>query len=697
MSNSSAIVIEAEQIRQRYNRLLPEDTRDDEKDYKTVVHTLSLDRLCATLKSKVSEEGLCKLGPAGLKEEQARAYLEMHGKNQLTPPPKRNRWLALLKLTFLGIFNVLLWFCVIAQVSLIVIFSEEDTGKDVAKLANMTTRGSFEEDVEEIEGENEADYVTPIILAAVIVMAALLRWVAEEKAENQMEALQQIQDPEDVQAVRRTHDNNRLDVPLNPVYLVPGDIIFIEAGVRIPADVRILSCTEGMEVDNAAITGESKPIPRQAITEPPTMNVMDARNLAFFGTTVLKGTATCLVYATGDNTFIGKIAKSIKDADQNKAKSTLEVQIEHFIHIIGLVAIGVGALSFASNYLSPVHRTWVEILQNSSAALFAQVPEGLLPTVTISLMIAAEQMHRREVLVRKIDAIETLGCVSVLCSDKTGTLTKGEMEVQELVIPLKAGIQNGTEIVRRNKRFPTSDKEQKLENIAACGVLNNGAKISLKDGQEVVEGSPTEKAIFEGCAEVLGGNNAARALKARPENRLIFNIPFNSENKWMLTVHGGGGSPATLILKGAPDRVLALCSVKEDPDAMRGIERTMKELMSQARRVLCIAKKVLTPEELPANRKFEGTNSKDCNFVLEAFEFVGLYGIEDPPKQNVDTAVIRAQSAGVKVVMITGDHAETARAIASRINILNWHHHDHDLETEAFHDADFTVITGDMI
>merc|ERR1719188_90764 len=164
---------------------------------------------------------------------------------------------------------------------------------------------------------------------------------------------------------------------------------------------------------------------------------MDARCLCFFGTTVLKGNATCIVHATGDNTFLGKIAQSIKSS---RVKSTLEIQIEHFVHIIAVVAIAIGLLSLVANLMSPVKRSPADILQNSAAALFAQVPEGLLPTVTISLMIASDQMAKRNVLVRKIDAVETLGCVSVFCSDKTGTLTKGEMEVQDLAIPARPGI-----------------------------------------------------------------------------------------------------------------------------------------------------------------------------------------------------------------------------------------------------------------
>merc|ERR1719223_434112 len=205
-----------------------------------------------------------------------------------------------------------------------------------------------------------------------------------------------------------------------------------------------------MEVDNSALTGETAPEPRVAKTEKESTPPPEARNLAFFGTTVLKGNATCIVHATGDSTFLGKIAQGIKSS---RVKSTLEIQIEHFVHIIAVVAITIGLLSLVSNLVSPVKRSPPDILQNSAAALFAQVPEGLLPTVTISLMIASEQMLSRKVIVRKIDAVETLGCVSVFCSDKTGTLTTGEMTVQDLVCCKSAAsiATEGMQVVNRQK------------------------------------------------------------------------------------------------------------------------------------------------------------------------------------------------------------------------------------------------------
>mmetsp|Transcript_93130 Transcript_93130/g.287380 ORF Transcript_93130/g.287380 Transcript_93130/m.287380 type:complete len:1112 (+) Transcript_93130:64-3399(+) len=695
VSTSSAIVIEAEQIRQRYKKLLPQDALDDVKDYKTNVHATPLDKLQAVLKTKISPDGKCRTGPCGLKVEQARAYFDHYGPNAITPPVKENKWIKLLKQTFCGIFNILLWTCVVAEVILIIAFSGNPAAEvkhhEIATKTNLT-KSAEDFEKEELAADEGADYITPIILSLVIVMAALLQWYAEQQAESQMEAMQKLQSASDVPVVRIDSSGQRLDQNVDPSQLVPGDIIFLEAGNRIPADVRILYCTDGMEVDNAALTGESVPEPRTTNTEKETTPPAEAHNLAYFGTTVLKGNATCLVHATGDGTFLGKIAQSIKSS---RVKSTLEIQIEHFVHIIAGVAIFIGLLSLVCNLVSPVPRTPGEILQNSCAALFAQVPEGLLPTVTISLMIASREMVKRNVLVRKIDAVETLGCVSVFCSDKTGTLTKGEMCVQDLCIPRAPGpagiATEGLKVVVRGAgdKFPTEAAES-LSAIALCGILNNGADCKVEGGEDKWTGSPTEVAIMRACTEVHGGNAEVRASRSSPANEKIFEIPFNSENKWMLTIHGQrsqGGAFA--VLKGAPDRVLKFCSVSSDPAAMAVVERTMQELMHQARRVLCIAKRTFGAGELPSVP--EGSTGSDCNFPMKGFEFVGLYGIEDPPKEGVDTAVLKAQAAGVKVVMVTGDHPDTARAIAKRINILP------ETSERVLDGEDFTVVTGTQL
>jgi sodium/potassium-transporting ATPase subunit alpha len=706
-SNSSAIIIQAEEIRQRYKRTLPAKSASadaEEKDYKTIVHSFSTAKIENVFRTKITDNGRCKdskLG-AGLKEEQAMAYIEAFGKNQITPPPKKNMWWRLFELTFFGIFNILLWICVVAEVALIIIFSGRSAKSEVASggVVNMTAKGTLEEAEEEVKGEQDSDYVTPIILAAVIVMAALLQWYSEMKAENQMEAMQKMQQGAPVPTVRRAKDGSRREVELEGVDLVPGDIIFLGAGNKIPADIRILHCSDGMEVDNAALTGESMPEPRLTKTESADLAPAEAKNLAFFGTSIMKGDCTAVVVATGDNTFLGKIAKSIKSSN---VKSTLEMQVEHFVHIIAVVACFIGFLSLVSNLLSPVKRSPPDILQNSCAALFAQVPEGLLPTVTISLMIASDQMAKRHVLVRKIDAVETLGCVSIFCSDKTGTLTTGYMQTQDFVVPTADN--NGLYTAKRTDgEFPKDQINAQVQLLALCGILNNAAEL-VADAPDhhmptpdswMGKGSPTEVAIIQACTGVQPGG-IADLKKKKDQWPSAFEIPFNSTNKWMLTVHNSGEKPGDFmaILKGAPERVLSYCKVsdgtQENMKRTSEIEAQLKGLMEQGRRVLCIAKRDIPKAEAPA--KFEGSNDQDVNvagFEGKDFDFVGLYGIEDPPKPGVAQAVLDARAAGVIVVMVTGDHPDTARAIAKRINILT----DNESEAESVLARDFSVITG---
>jgi magnesium-transporting ATPase (P-type) len=373
---NSEIIIAHERIRQRYKKLQPANEMgvEDEKDYKTIVHTLPKHKLEGILKTKIASDPRCgpTHGPCGLKEEQARNFADCFGKNAITPKKKKNKWIRLGELIFAGCFNILLWLCVVAEVALIVIFAGPSTIAEVEEggMVNVTAKGTLKDAEEEVQGEKDADYVTPIILSAVIVMAGLLQWYSEQKAESEMEAMQKMQASAPVPIVRRNHQGQQVRSEIDSVDLVPGDIVFLTAGNKIPADVRIIYCTDGMEVDNAALTGESMPEPRVVQDEKPGIAPGEAKNLAFFGTSIMKGDCTAVVIATGDNTFLGKIAQSINSASN---KSTLEVQVEHFVHIVAGVACVIGLLSLICNLVSPVKRSPPDILQNSAAALFAQV------------------------------------------------------------------------------------------------------------------------------------------------------------------------------------------------------------------------------------------------------------------------------------------------------------------------------------
>eukprot|EP00929_Paragymnodinium_shiwhaense_P079800 TRINITY_DN4159_c1_g3_i1.p1 TRINITY_DN4159_c1_g3~~TRINITY_DN4159_c1_g3_i1.p1 ORF type:complete len:1100 (+),score=208.71 TRINITY_DN4159_c1_g3_i1:139-3438(+) len=638
------------------------------------IHAMTLEQLAFHLHTRLAEDGKCRQGLAGLLEEQARHLLDILGPNKITPPATEHPLKKLLKMTFLTLMNALLWFCVGAEIALLYIFPEEQ------------------------------DFVTPCILSLVIIATSVLQWVTELQAESSMQELQQLQGAEKVRTVRRTMGHERRDVEVDPEGLVVGDVIFLQAGQRVPADVRILWCTDGMEVDNSALTGESMPEPRTGKPEKEALQATEARCLAFFGTTVLKGSATCVVHATGDHTFLGQIAMSMQGPRQ---MSSLEMQIAHFVHVIAYVAILVGGLVFVATTCGPVTRPWSYVLKNSATALFAQVPEGLLPTVTISLMVASGQMAARHVIVKKLDAVETLGCVSVFCSDKTGTLTTGVMTVQDLVLPKPDGT---FELLSKPSGADGFDRKQcaadeRLQDLGTVGVLNNASQLLDPDeafasgaGKTIAAGSPTEVAIMNAGSDCVGGFLKVQQLVT--EFPAVFEIPFNSENKWMLTIHENKdllrcapekvGKPYVALLKGAPERVLDRCDVASSPASRAEVDEVLQKLMGQGRRVLCCAHRLIQQSEVPAGAKFEGSHCDDCNFPMNGFQLVGLFGIEDPPKHGVSESVLKAQAAGVKVVMVTGDHPETARAIAKRINILG----PQVTDPEA---GQHTVISGPMI
>lgn len=633
---TSLIVAKAEDMRQRQIMLFETGKSPDDRDYHTSAHSQALDDLTKSQNTRLGRDGpACKDGAAGIEIAEVPTLAEVSGKNKITPPKKENIWVRLFRQIFTGIFNVLLWGTVAVEIFLI------ETG-------------------------NSDDIVTPIILAAVVVGAGLLQWWTELKAESLMDALSGMQASAAVSVVRRSR-NERKEMMVEAEDLLPGDICFLKAGDRVPADVRILWCTDGMEVDNAALTGESIPEPRQTDSAEQGSPPSQARNLAFYGTTVIKGNATAMVFFIGDKTFLGKIAASIKSA---RSKSTLEIQIEHFVHLIAVVAVVVGLASLLANLLDPTPHPIGYIIANAAGALFAQVPEGLIPTVTISLMIASQKMSARNVLVRKLDAVETLGCVSVVCSDKTGTLTKGDMTLRDMVHFTSA---TAMDTVNDFSKTNPDDKRNLASKMLRGSVRNNATVIA---GENKFIGSPTEVALMKAGVGAWG----AKRVKDVMDNPTLYEIPFDSANKYMFVAEPYDEGGQLFSLKGAPERVTRLCeyayvgtgdqaSVQKMTKEMRDvIDVNCKKLMGQAKRVLGIAERKVN---YPADFNWDGTPgefAKD-NF-LKDLVFIGLFGIQDPPKPGVKQAVEDCQAAGIKVIMITGDHPDTGVAIAKEISIL---------------------------
>jgi magnesium-transporting ATPase (P-type) len=612
------------------------------------VHHMQVEVLQLEFSSKVEGAKLstaAACGELGIDEATVVKHRMAFGENKMTPPERTHPLILLIKQVFGGLFNILLWICVACEFFL-ALFMDGD------------------------------DLVTPFVLSGVIIASAVLQWWTEQRAASMMDALQKMQAAENVTVYRRNaHVFGSSELSLGAEELLPGDVVLLEAGQRVPADIRILDCTDGALVENSALTGESVAEPRCSTAAPESQPLIESRNILFSGTSVVQGRILGLVFSTGDHTLLGQIAAKIKTS---RTRSSLEIQIEHFVHIIAFVAISVGVFSLVANVLSPRKRTMSSILENAATAFFAQVPEGLLPTVTVCLMIASRKMAKRQVLVRKIDAVETLGCVSVLCSDKTGTLTSGEMTATDVVVP------EGESLRLLSVADAVHDAScPQISQLAACGVLNSTAKV-VAPGE--FTGSPTECAIVAGCYKILG----SEASRTRTHNPQVFEIPFNSGTKWMLTVHSSqrdGKTGFRMLLKGAPERVMALCTLPSHQ--LAEAELTLETLMSQGKRVLCLAEKFLT--DLPLDFQFEGSGPDDANFPMDGFDLCGLVALEDPPKRGVPEAIEKVRNAGGVTIMVTGDHPSTAKAIAKRIGIIQ-ENTDEGAEEEVA--EAYRVITG---
>mmetsp|Transcript_46129 Transcript_46129/g.83027 ORF Transcript_46129/g.83027 Transcript_46129/m.83027 type:complete len:1121 (+) Transcript_46129:122-3484(+) len=609
-----------------------------------LAHTMKPEELEKELKTSLGEVSLPSVGPStGLSPTQQLKNLEIYGRNCMTPPAKPNVWWLLLCQVFGGVFNSLLWFCVVVEVGL----------------------ASF-------MGADESDIVTPSILAAVIVASGWLQWYTEQQAESMMRSLQQLQGSEEVLTFRT---GSALTLPVEE--LLPGDVVQLEAGMTVPADIRILDATDGSQVDNSALTGESVAEVRSkeavAVQDgQPAPLLIEATNILFSGTGVVQGKLLGVIIATGDKTLLGQIAQGVQQA---LPRSSLELQIEHFVHMIAVTATFTGLLSLVANLLSPDNLSMEKVILNSSTTFFTFVPEGLMPTVTFSLMISSRKMVKQQVLVRRIDAIETLGCVNVLCSDKTGTLTSGKMTVTDLAVVEKSG---GLKSMTMAEAVKTSSEG--LQRLARAGLLNSSTQ---EKSSKQVSGSPTEVAIVLASQEVTGES----AENVRKKELEIFQIPFNSASKWMLTAH----SPATssspqrevrLIIKGAPERVLELCELtkEEAGNAARVYER----FMASGKRVICVAEHTFKTSH---DFVFKGTGPADANFPMHGYDLCGFFAIEDPPKTGVLASIAKMKLAGCTTIMVTGDHPETAKAIAKRIGIAE--------KTDS--KSQYQVITGAMI
>jgi P-type Ca2+ transporter type 2C len=531
------------------------------------------------------------------------------------------------------------------------------------------------------------EWVDSIAIMCIVVLNAVVGVIQESKAEQALAALKKMSAP-NAQVIR---DGHQMTVPGRE--LVPGDIVLLEAGNYIPADVRLLS-TVNLKVEEASLTGESVPVEKHAaVVLDKEIPLGDRKNSAFMSTMVTYGRGKGLVTATGMNTQIGLIAEMIQSYEDED--TPLQQKLEHLGKVLGTACLAICAIVLIYglirdtrltevfttgffNYLQAEQKDIVNLFMTAVSLAIAAVPEGLPAIVTICLALGMQQMIKRHVLIRKLPAVETLGCATVICSDKTGTLTQNEMTVvqgwtagKRFKVTGEGYTPSGTFLLD-GKQFDTSaDPDAAL--LLHGALLCNDAKLDQKTDETGTRswriiGDPTEGAMA--VVAMKAGYERDELEKALPR---VQEIPFDSDRKRMTTIHatdGTHGYPQTFaFVKGAPDLVLDLCShTRQDGQAVPLTEEKRGEVLDQNRDLASNALRVLGVAYRPLAAVPENPTPEN---VENDLVFVGLLGMIDPARPEVVDAVSVASGAGLKTVMVTGDYKETAEAIAKEIGILN--------------------------
>jgi len=593
-------------------------------------HKIAMEELVVRMKTNLN---------TGHTTAQAQEFLARDGPNALTPPKTTPEWIKFCKQLFGG-FSLLLW-----------------VGAILCYLAYSIQASSMEDP----PGDN---LYLGIVLTVVVIVTGCFSYYQDAKAANIMESFKNLV-PQYALCVR-----NNEKVNLQAEELVVGDIIEVKFGDRMPADVRVISA-HGFKVDNSSLTGESEPVSRTA--DFTNDNPLETKNLAFFSTNCVEGTCRGMVVNTGDRTVMGRIAglaSGIETGDTPIAK-----EIAHFIHIITAVAVFLGVSFFVIAFILGYH--WLDAVIFLIGIIVANVPEGLLATVTVCLTLTAKRMASKNCLVKNLEAVETLGSTSTICSDKTGTLTQNRMTVAHMWFDNRIVEADTTEDQSNDAQYDSNSPTWMA--LARVAMLCNRAE--FKVGQEGVpvlkrecNGDASESALLK-CVELSIGN----VIPFRNANEKMVEIPFNSGNKYQVSIHKNSDpndKRHVLVMKGAPERILDRCSTilikgEEQPlteEWKDSFNTSYMELGGLGERVLGFCDFMLNVEEYPEGYKFDADEE---NFPLSGLRFCGLMSMIDPPRAAVPDAVAKCRSAGIKVIMVTGDHPITAKAIAKGVGIIS--------------------------
>ncbi|HSH44004.1 MAG TPA: cation-transporting P-type ATPase [Arenicellales bacterium] len=583
-------------------------------DYQAVAsdaHHESADRVLQRLQA----------GSEGLAETEAAARLEEAGPNRLPEPPRRG-----LAARFLSQFNNILIYVLLAAALVTTVLQH---------------------------------WVDTAVILAVTIVNAILGLIQEGRAEKAMEAIRGMLAPR--AAVVR--DGERRSI--SPEELVPGDVVLLESGDRVPADLRLIR-THGLAVQEAVLTGESMAVDKDTAPVAADAALGDRRCMAYSGTMVATGQAEGVVVATGTHTEIGRISGMLSEV-QTLATPLVE-QMDAFARWLTafIVLVALGVLAYGTFVQD---QPFAELFMVSVGLAVAAIPEGLPAVLTVTLAVGVQAMARHNAIVRRLPAIETLGCVSVICSDKTGTLTRNEMMVasittagDEITVTGSGYAPDGRFHI--NEAPVDANAHPVVQELGLAAALCNDSTLRNHEGEWFIEGDPMEGALHSFVRKA-----GLDERRARREWRRLDAIPFDAKHRFMAVLAHDGGERTLVAVKGAPEQVLNMCERQRTPDGgdepidITYWEERAESIAERGQRVLAFA----------AHRAPPDRRSISFDDVHHGLVLLGLVGFIDPPRPEAIAAVAECREAGIRVKMITGDHAGTAKAIGRQIGLENPH------------------------
>jgi sodium/potassium-transporting ATPase subunit alpha len=574
----------------------------------------------------------------GLNSAKIPELLDLYGKNALTPPKTKHPFILFME-NMTGFFSLLLW------------------GAGILCFIGYA-----------LDNDQPENLYLGIVLSVVVFLTGCFSFYQEFQSAATMESFKNFLPQECF--VQRDGEKKKILAE----QLVPGDLVHVKNGDKIPADILVITASN-FQVDNSSLTGESEPQKRKPENTEELFN--EATNIGFYGTNAVEGSCTGVVIKTGDSTFMGSIAKLVSAENQ---ETPIAKEIAHFIHIISAVAVFLGitflVIGFAQG--TPPVANLVFMI----GIIVANVPEGLLATVTVALTLTAKQMATKKVLVKHLEAVETLGSTTCIASDKTGTLTQNRMTVRHCYYDLSTKL---ADLSGSSSAVDLNNETFKM--LTRCATLCNQAEFEASKEnmeKEVLQRQCTGDASENGFIQFTETVHDGGIAKLRADNMALAKVPFNSTNKYSASIHlvdNMWEKDRHLYMKGAPERILARCDniliegkvVPIDDEHTANLNAHLTGMMQSGERVLGLCMATMDAGKYHNKYEYEIADTNAYNWPNkkgDGLVFLGLMSLIDPPRLAVPGAVLNCQTAGIKVIMVTGDHPETAEAIAKQVNII---------------------------